>query len=203
MKESVVLLHPGPGRVRPRVPLCRQVGRILRGHSGRLGGAQGRGGGALSGLSGLGRSGAAGAGTGLSTLIRFRVFISLVGLSRSVNITTAFSLILFGSVRSRISHFSPVAGPGPAQSGSSGGFPDETVVNRQDDGSQRHGQDVDHHGCQSHPLLVGSGHQPRLLLPGVGGCFDPRRRPERGGPVPRVPHYAPAGSGPAGGGGGV
>ena len=105
-------------------------------------------------------------------------------------IDPTFSLIVSfcssTSSRVSISPFFPGTGSGWSRSGC--GLPDEAVVDSQDDGGQRHGQHVDHHGGQSHPLLVGFGHQLRLLLPGIGGRFAPLRGAERVGPVLLLPH---------------
>lgn len=163
------LLHPGPGVIRLRVPVCRQVGRILRGHSGRLGGAHGRGREALSGLRGLGWSGGGDRGnlsgvpgrgldgTGTvsfrSGLIRFLSFTGQIRVLGNMNRTVApglhhifitFQFIWIISVTSWtgfIIYFSPgirrsrFHSPGPGQSGSSCGSPEEAVVNSQDDRS--------------------------------------------------------------------
>lgn len=52
-------------------------------------------------------------------------------------------------------------------------LPDEAVVDGQDDGGQRDGEDVGQHGGQAHPLLVGLGRHARLLVPSVGGRLAP------------------------------
>lgn len=54
-------------------------------------------------------------------------------------------------------------------------LPDEAVVDGEDDGGQRDGENVGQHGGQAHPLLVGLGRHARLLVPGVSGGFTPLR----------------------------
>lgn len=189
------LLHPGvvrlhPADIRRRVPasrraVCRQVRWILRGGYSRDQDAMSGGENRWISTINFTASTTVTVSTGVSQ--HFGLGSSLQsGLRKRptpLRTTSCLPVLVPGA-----DIWTPCPRPGQSRSGC--GLPDEAVVNSQNRSSQGHGQDVDHHGAQSHPLLVGAGRQLRLLLPGVGDRPAPILRAEPRTPLVRVPHVS-------------